>query len=328
MSGRSRCSRIARPHISTAARFNAGVIQLQLGRFDAGWSLYENRPSALATAAWPQPFWRGEESIRDKTLFVHCEQGFGDTIQFCRYLLMAEAHGAHVVLSVDDRLRRLLRSVSPTIRFLSPGEKPERFDLHCPLLSLPRAFATTIDTIPVRTRYLSAEADRVARWRERLGEEGFRIGICWQGNVRNPQDGGRSPPLEMFAPLGSLPRVRLISLQKQHGLEQLATKPAGMTVEELGREFEPDGPDWFLDAAAVMESLDLVISSDTAIAHLAGALGRPTWVALRHVPEWRWLLEREDSPWYPTLRLFRQSRRGEWAGVFTAMRETLLDLRC
>ncbi|HKF98699.1 MAG TPA: tetratricopeptide repeat-containing glycosyltransferase family protein, partial [Steroidobacteraceae bacterium] len=309
------------------ARFNAGVMQLQLGRFDPGWSLYENRLSALATSAWSHPFWRGRESIRDKSLFVHCEQGFGDTIQFCRYLTMAEAHGARVVLSVDDRLRRLLRSLSPTIRFLGPGERPERFDFHCPLLSLPRAFGTTIDTIPVMMRYLAVEADRVTHWRQRLGDEGFKIGICWQGNPRNPQDVGRSPPLEMFAPLATLPNVRLISLQREHGLEQLAAKPAGMTVEELGGEFEPGRPDSFLDAAAVMEGLDLVISGDTAIAHLAGALGRPTWVALRHVPEWRWLLDREDSPWYPTLRLFRQSCRGDWAGVFAAMRRALIHVR-
>ncbi|MBV8403910.1 MAG: hypothetical protein JO203_06930, partial [Gammaproteobacteria bacterium] len=310
---------------SAGARFNAGVLQLQLGRFEAGWSLYDNRPSALATAGWPQAWWRGED-LRDKTLFVHCEQGLGDAIQFCRYLLLAEARGARVVLSLDDRLRRLLRGLSPTIRFVGPGEKPEHFDFHCPLLSLPGAFATTLETIPGMTRYLSAEPERVAVWRQRLGTEGFRIGICWQGNPNNAQDVGRSPPLEMFAPLAAIPGVRLISLQKYHGLEQLAAGPAGMSIEQLGEEFD-SGPDAFIDTAAVMESLDLVISGDTAIVHLAGALGHPAWVALRHVPEWRWLLSGAYSPWYPTLRLFRQSHRGDWAGVFAAMRAALVELR-
>jgi tetratricopeptide (TPR) repeat protein len=307
-----------------APRFNAAVMQLQLGRFDVGWKLYESRPTARAPAAWPNPCWRGEE-IRDQTLFVHCEQGMGDTIQFCRYALLAEARGARVVLAVDDRLRRLLQTLSPTIRFLGPGERPEHFDFHCPLLSLPLAFGTTLDTIPCTTRYLSAEPERVARWRERLGSQGFKIGICWQGNPRNSQDIGRSPRLEMFAPLASIPAVRLISLQKHHGLEQLAAKPAGLRIEELGEEFD-SGPDAFIDAAAVMETLDLVISSDTAIAHLAGALARPTWVPLRYVPEWRWLLDREDSPWYPTLRLFRQNRPGDWTGAFAAMQRALLDM--
>jgi tetratricopeptide (TPR) repeat protein len=307
-----------------AARFNAALMQLQLGRFAVGWKLYENRPTALAAAAWPYPYWRGED-LRDKTLFIHCEQGMGDTIQFCRYALLAEARGAEVVLLVDDRLRRLLQGLSSTIRFVGPGERPEHFDFHCPLLSLPLAFGTTLDTIPCPTRYLSAEPERVARWRERLGSEGFKIGICWQGNPHNAQDIGRSPRLEMFAPLSGIPAVRLISLQKHHGTGQLALRPAGLRVEELGDEFD-SGPDAFVDAAAVMETLDLVISSDTSIAHLAGALARPTWVPLRYVPEWRWLLEREDSPWYPTLRLFRQNRRGDWMGVFAAMQRALLGM--
>ena len=308
------------------ARCNAGMLHLQLGRFASGWSLYEQRPDALAAAARPQPRWRGDESIVEKTLFVRAEQGFGDTIQFCRYAPLLEARGARVVLSVYAPLRRLMQGLSSTIQILGDGETPQEFDFHCPLLSLPLAFGTTLDTIPRMPHYLAAEPDRIARWRGRIGNRGFRIGICWQGNPHNAAEVGRSPPLAMFAPLAALPGVRLISLQKHHGTEQLAAMPPGMTVEELGEEFDA-GPDAFLDAAAVMEGLDLIITSDTSIAHLAGALGRPTWVVLKHVPEWRWLVNREDSPWYPTLRLFRQSRRGDWEGVFADVRRALID-RC
>ena len=309
-----------------AARCNAGMLHLQLGRLASGWALYEQRPDALAATAWPQPLWRGHEAIRDKTLLLHCEQGFGDAFQFCRYALLAEARGARVVLSVYEPLRRLLRGLSPNIQTLGERDKPEDFDFHCPLLSLPLAFRTTLDTVPRSPRYLAAEPERVARWQQRLGTHGFRIGICWQGNPRNAGEVGRSPPVAMFARLSALPGVRLISLQKHHGIEQLAALPAGLSVEELGQEFDA-GPDAFLDAAAAMESLDLIISSDTAIAHLAGALGRPTWLVLKHVPDWRWLMQREDSPWYPAHRLFRQSRRGDWQGVFDRVQRALSDLR-
>ncbi|MBV8145363.1 MAG: hypothetical protein JO184_10190, partial [Gammaproteobacteria bacterium] len=155
---------------------------------------------------------------------------------------------------------------------------------------------------------------------------GLKVGIGWQGNSQFRWDHIRSIPLARFAPLGKVPGVRLISLQKYHGLEQLAAGPAGMCIEQLGEEFD-SGADAFIDTAAVMESLDLVISGDTAIVHLAGALGHPAWVALRHVPEWRWLLSGAYSPWYPTLRLFRQSHLGDWAGVFAAMRAALVELR-
>jgi hypothetical protein len=191
------------------------------------------------------------------------------------------------------------------------------FDLWCPLLSLPRLFGT-----PPAPPYVRADTARVAFWRERIGAHGRRIGIAWQGNPAAPAERGRSIPLREFLPLAKLPNVRLISLQKHHGLDQLATLPQGMSVETLGEDFDA-GPDAFADAAAVMQSLDLVVTSDTSIAHLAGALGRPVWVALQHVPDWRWLLRGEDCAWYPTMRLFRQTRRGDWGGVFERMAQQL-----
>ena len=169
--------------------------------------------------------------------------------------------------------------------------------------------------------YLQADPERVERWRQRIGGEGFKVGIAWQGRP-GKLDAGRSFALAAFEAISGLANVRLISLQKNQGSDQLERLPEGMTVETLGEDFDA-GPDAFLDSAAVMANLDLVISSDTAIAHLAGALGRPVWVALKHVPDWRWLLDRPDSPWYPTMTLFRQPARGDWKNVFQSMADRL-----
>jgi hypothetical protein len=179
--------------------------------------------------------------------------------------------------------------------------------------------------IPTAERsYLAAEADLIARWRDRIGTQGFKVGLCWQGNPKGRIDEGRSIPLEKYAPLAAIPGVRLISLQRTHGLEQLKTLPARMTVETLG-DFDT-GADAFVDTAAIMNGLDLVITSDTAIPHLAGALGIPAWVALKHVPDWRWMLERSDSPWYPSLKLFRQPKPGDWDSVLAAMADAVHGL--
>ena len=194
------------------------------------------------------------------------------------------------------------------------GATPPHFDTVVPLLSLPARTSLPGAQPP----YLFAEPDRVAAWKSRIGPNGVRVGINWQGYSGRFEDKGRSFPLAMFQPL-AMPGVRLISLQKGEGEEQIAT--AGIPLETL--DGLDDGPDAFLDTAAVMMNLDLVITSDTSIAHLAGALGRPVWVALRWVPDWRWMLERADSPWYPTMRLFRQSRDGDWAAVFAAMAQAL-----
>jgi hypothetical protein len=172
--------------------------------------------------------------------------------------------------------------------------------------------------------YLSAEPERAARWKERIGALGFKIGIGWQGNP-NGQDNHKDIPLEEFIPLTRIPQVRLISLQYKDGVDQLARLPADVKIETLGDDFD-SGPDAFIDTAAVMANLDLIISSCTSIPHLAGALGRPTWIVLKHVPDWRWLLDREDSPWYPTMRLFRQPERDDWTSVFSKIERELRSL--
>ena len=303
------------------AFWNAGVTHLLTGNFAEGWPLYEwrkNLPEPVDADPYPVPQWQGED-LAGKTLFLHSGQGLGDTIQFFRFALMADRLGARVILSAQDCLRRLLETAASQITFMAERSMPAAFDFHAPLMSLPLAFGVTLEGIPAPVPYLRAEPERVSAWRARLGMHGFRIGIAWQGKP-GVIDEGRSIALREFAPLAAMPGVRLISLQKGLGSEQLAD--TGFAVEALGADFD-SGPDAFLDSAALMQSLDLVITSDTAIAHLAGALGRPAWVALKYLPEWRWMLNRSDSPWYPTLRLFRQQTPGDWDGVFAAMAHEL-----
>ncbi len=315
---------IARSTYYAEAYWNQSLCFLQIGRFEQGWGQYEwrkKREKPIAARSYLQPLWLGEEDIAGKTLFIYWEQGLGDTIQFCRYAKLAEARGAKVVMSVQKPLHRLLTQLSPTIQIIGGKENPINFDYHSPLLSLPLAFATTSENIPAEIPYLYAEQERLDNWKQRLGDNGFKIGICWQGK-KGKVDVGRSFPLKELFNIATIPDVRLISLQKNEGTEQLTNLPEGMKVETLGADFD-SGPHGFLDTAAVMESLDLIITSDTSIAHLAGALGRPTWVALKQVPDWRWLLEGNNSSWYPTLRLFRQKIRGEWKPVFDEMQKEL-----
>jgi tetratricopeptide (TPR) repeat protein len=307
------------------AHMNVGMLNLLRGSFGRGWNSYDwrNRPGGpVAGRTWRKPRWQGEETLAGKTLLVWSEQGLGDTIQFCRYASLLRAKGADVHLSVQKCLRTLLGGLDAGIHVCSETDPPPDFDLHCPLLSLPLAFGTTEATIPRAGPYLTVDAESVRRWQDRIGRHGFRIGICWQGS-KLPVDVGRSFPLTALDTISRIPGIRLISLQKGYGCEQLDSMPAGMRVEVLSEDFDA-GPNAFLDTAAAMASMDLVITSDTAVAHLAGALARPTWVALKHVPDWRWLLEREDSPWYPGHRLFRQRQRGAWDDVFRRMHEALL----
>ena len=301
-------------------RYNQALLMLLLGRFETAWPGWEERfrAGAVPDRGLAKPRWRGE-ALDGRTLLIHAEQGLGDTIQFCRYPFPADGT---VVFEVQPRIARLLAGRKDGARVVRVGDPLPEFDLACPLMSLPAIHGTTEATIPANVPYLSAEPAAVARWRARIGDTGFRVGIAWQGNPSRREDSGRSIRLDHYLPLASVPGVRLISLQKDAGLEQLAP---GMAVETLGEDFD-SGPDGFIDTAAVMMTLDLVITSDTAVAHLAGALGRPVWVALRAVPDWRFMLERPDSPWYPTMRLFRQTTRDAWRPVFEAMREALASL--
>jgi tetratricopeptide (TPR) repeat protein len=312
------------------AQWSKAHLKLALGEFRAGWPLYEARfrVELLDTPprAFAAPRWRGSETLEGRTLLVHAEQGLGDTIQFCRYMRVLEARGAAVVLEVQPALKRLLGTLAFNGRLIGRGETIGPMDFETPLLSLPGALGTTLETIPQEVPYLGAERERVDFWAARLaGLAPLKVGIAWQGNVeaeRRVSSRPRSAPLASFAALARLPGVSLVSLQKGPGEEQLASVDFGAQVTSFGAELDV-GIDAFIDTAALIASLDLVVTSDTSIAHLAGALGRPVWVVLSEVPDSRWLLDRADSPWYPTMRLFRMPLGGGWRELLDSVAAAL-----
>jgi tetratricopeptide (TPR) repeat protein len=304
---------------------NRGMLRLLLGRFRDGWADHEWRWEAESSIGRRPTInarlWQGED-LMDRRIAVYSEQGLGDIIQFARYLPLLVRRGAKVTFSTPEYLARLLRPLTSGIEVVGSigGQAP--FDFQSALMSLPLGFGTELSSIPGEVPYLSAETELVSRWKKEIGGHGFKIGIAWHGSPGGAIDQGRSIPLAEFVPLSRLPGVRLISLQKTHGLDQLADLPADVHVETLGDDFDA-GTDAFIDTAAIMMNLDVIITSDTSIAHLAGALGWPAWVALKQVPDWRWLLGRDDTPWYPTLRLFRQENAGDWTSVFTRIAQAL-----
>lgn len=306
---------------------NRGCLHLLLGDFEQGWEGYERRWLAgrsLEEALGVKfPTWSGKIVAGERLLIMN-DHGLGDTIQFSRYAMLAARAGADVTFLCPRNLHRLFKAYEG-VRLVDEIQASETFDAQIAVSSLPRAFGTRLENIPAPVPYLRAEAEVRAKWAARIGAEGFKIGIHWQGNPNPAADIGRSFPLAALAPLAAWPNVRLISLQKGAGIEQLASLPPGMAVETLGEDFDA-GPDAFLDTAAAIAHLDLVVTCDTSIAHLAGALGAPVWVALKHVAEWRWLRERVDSPWYPSMRLFRQAERDQWGELFTRMAAVLAPL--
>jgi len=314
------------------AEFEKALLHLTRGDFKRGWTHYEARFRAPATSNPTIQFdgvrWDGTQSLASKTLLVHAEQGLGDTIQFCRYLPLIAARGAAVVFEVMPSLVTLMRTLPGAVRVVARGNSLPAADFHSALLSLPLAFGTELATIPAEVPYLSADTRRVASWAPALATlGGLKVGIAWQGNPEVERliwARGRSIPLAALAPLAQLPGISLVSLQKGTGAEQLRQVPFRDRILDLGREFD-QGPDAFLDAAAVIATLDLVISSDTSIVHLAGALGRPVWTLLHASADWRWLLGRDDSPWYPSMRLFRK-RGGGWDEIVSAVAAALASL--
>lgn len=312
----------ASPH----ANNNKAALLLLRGNFEQGLELYEYRWIFAGTPkqalTHPVPEWKGE-NLDGRTIIVFDEQGHGDAIQFARYLLILSELGASVSFFCRKRLHRLFNGLDSPVRIIDCVEPRERFDYQIALSSLPRAFKTRLETIPAQLSYLRAEAPLVQNWLERLGAPVFKIGICWRGNPDVKADPARSIPLGCFTKLAQMDGVRLISIQKMDICADADSLP-GLSV--LGEDFDA-GPDAFADTAAVMQNLDLIITCDTSIAHLAGALGAPVFVLLKQVPDWRWLLDREDSPWYPSMRLFRQKERGDWAEVFERVAQAVDRLR-
>jgi tetratricopeptide (TPR) repeat protein len=299
---------------SAAALWNKGLIELSQGNLRAGWPRYELRwrlkSLKLIQRFTDIPPWQGEEPLAGKVILLHAEQGYGDTIQFSRYCAEVAALGALVWLSAPDALRPLFATLKGVDEVIGPAAIPA-FDFHCPLMSLPLAFGTDIGSIPAAMRYLRAERSAKERWAERLGARAraARIGLVWSGRITHNKDLERSIPLQQLLPLIRRP-LHWISLQKEVRESDERCLQGMPTITRMGEELKD-----FAEAAALIENLDLVITVDTAVAHLAGALGKPVWILLPHVADWRWLQGREDSPWYPTARLFRQSASCDWDPV-------------
>ncbi len=321
-----------------AAHLNRAIALLRLGRYPEGWAEYEwrwrNTESALCRDRRPRaaPLWLGREPLAGKTLLLHAEQGYGDTLQFCRYARLACERGARVVLEVHPALKGVLSRLEGVSQVIARGEPTSDVDFQCPLMSLPLAFGTRLETIPSGERYLAAEPQRVERWRARLGERrGFRVGLVWSGGLRPDEpeywsaNARRNIELQRLRELAH-PRIEYVSLQKG--------QPAEAEPQELRRRgwSGPRLAEWprelsdFAETAALIENLDLVVSVDTAAAHLAAALGKPTWILSRFDGCWRWLLGRSDSPWYPSVRLFRQQTPGSWEDVIRQVRAELFRL--
>ncbi len=298
------------------AHANLAMALLARGDFAAGWQEYEWRWHLHATArprSFPTPQWRGEPAA-NRRLLLHSEQGLGDTLQFCRYAPLAATRGFRVSLHVQHSLVRLLRSLPGVEQVAGTNDPAPEHDLHCPLLSLPLAFGTTPATIPASPAYLRADPAQQVAWQARLaGVDGLRVGLAWAGNPRLTADRRRSIPPEQLAPLAGVPGLRLFSVQKAG-----PAPPASLPLTDCMAEMTD-----FADTAALVANLDLVVSVDTAVAHLAAALGRPAWLLDRFDSCWRWPAGQQGSAWYPTLKIHRQPRPGEWGAVVARVAQDL-----
>jgi tetratricopeptide (TPR) repeat protein len=305
------------------ARLNHAMRLLSRGEYREGWALYEARWTARSTNLprlnFSQPEWDGRP-LQGERILVHAEQGFGDSIQFVRYVPRLAEMGGRVVLSCPEPLVDLLRGVRGVAELVADGEPRPPFDLHAGMMSLPRIFGTIVETIPAEVPYITADRVRGERWRQRLERErpGLRVGLVWSGNPRHRFDHRRSLPFELVRSLLDIEGVEFCSLQRGRASADLRSLSPSLSIADWTAELET-----FADTAALVQNLDLVITVDTAVAHLAGALGRRVWTMIAVGPDWRWLLERTDTPWYPTMRLFRQARLGEWAPVMAEVRAEL-----
>lgn len=305
--------RIAADHVD--AHWNKSLVALLAGDFANGWQLYEWRwkrsDPKTRPRNFPRPLWLGREDIKGKTILLHSEQGLGDTLQFCRYVSMVKALGASVILNVPRALLGLLENLEGVDALFEEGSAMPDFDYHCPLLSLPLAFQTTAPSIPRQPAHIHNRRDKVRHWEHRLGAPvKKRIGFAWSGSATHDNDHNRSIPLEQIIPFLSKD-IEYICLQND-------VRPADRdalqrsAIRYFGNELRD-----FTDTAALCTLVDLVVSVDTSVAHLAGTLGKQTWVLLPYVPDWRWLLDRDDTPWYSTMRLYRQNADRKWTSVLT-----------
>jgi tetratricopeptide (TPR) repeat protein len=289
--------------------WNLAIALLMKGDFLEGWREYEWRwkvhAGELKRPDFPQPAWEGEE-LSGRRILLYSEQGFGDSIQFVRYLPMVAERGGKIILQAPRALCPVFESLRKA-EIIPAGRDLPPFDAHCSLVSLPRIFQTTLQSVPAKVPYLPVDPDRRACWGARVPGDGrLKVGLVWAGSAAQLGDEKRSISPDRFAPLGKIPRVWFCSLQKGR---PAAPPPAGLEVADWTNELND-----FADSAALLANLDLLITVDTSAAHLAGAIGLPVWILLQHFPDWRWMLNRDDSPWYPTARLFRQQTPGDWDG--------------
>jgi tetratricopeptide (TPR) repeat protein len=304
---------------------NEGVCRLLTGDFDRGWEKYESRweTKQLRTVkrSFVQPRWTGGDDVRGKTILLYADQGLGDTIQFCRYVPLVAERGARVSLEVQRPLQELMTTLISGAQIVSRGDPLPDFDMHCPLLSLPLAFGTRLETIPSTALYQRVSPQASAHWDARLASRKHRdrIGLAWSGNPANTNDHNRSIGLSSLLSFLDI-NATFVSLQKDIRPDDATVLRNQSDLLHFGDELET-----FADTAALISTLDLVISVDTSVAHLAGALAKPVWVMLPFIPNWCWLLDREDSPWYPTVRLFRQDETRAWDGVIARVRAALHD---
>ncbi|MGA7809789.1 tetratricopeptide repeat protein [Bradyrhizobium sp.] len=303
------------------AHFEAAMTQLGLGDFDAGWKAYEWRWKTAAFArhrrSFRQPLWRGERPVSGKTVLLHAEQGFGDTIQFIRYAPLLAQEGAKVICEVQPELLALLAGLDD-VAVVASGAPLPRFDLHCPLLSLPLAFGTRPETTPSAIPYLAVPAERLDHWRDRLPAGRRRAGFVWSGSQGHKNDANRSIPLMRLAELFEDPALACFSLQTDLRAADAETLQKLPSLVDLGSSFRD-----FADTAAVIALLDVVITVDTAVAHLAGAFGKPLLILLPHAADFRWMHGRDDTPWYPTAKLLRQQAFGCWDGVIACLADEI-----
>ena len=296
------------------AHLNQSLLKLLMGDYLAGWTLHEWRWKTAGKKSayfFKQRPWLGEESLRNKKILIYPEQGIGDFIQFCRYIPLLEKEGAKIILMVPRPLARLFSGPWKRFTIIEEGQTFPPFDLHCPLMSLPMIFKTTVSTIPADIPYLFPDPEQTAAWGRRLGTKvKKRIGLAWSGNPNHKNDRKRSVPLECLSPLRGLP-FEFHSLQKEYrGNDRLLMGETGI-LDHSGELRD------FSDTAALISEMDLVLSADTSAAHLSGAMGKPVWVLLPYAPDFRWLLDRSDSPWYSTATLFRQNTLGDWGTVLS-----------
>lgn len=304
---------------------NLAFAELASGNLPDGFANYEWRrkdgPIGKGQRNYPQPEWAGE-SLAGKTLLLHPEQGLGDVVQFARFVPRLIAQGARVIVETPPALATLLGSLAGNPTIIRTGDAPPPFDLHAPLMSLAHKLAITLDTIPAEIPYLNPDETKRAAWRERLATlKGKRVGICWSGHRIHRNDHARSTSFATFAPVLEADDISFVSLQREV-----------READEPQLRATPNVTDWmsevadFADTAALIAELDLVITVDTSVAHVAGAVGKPVWILITSAPDWRWLLNRDSSPWYPTARLFRQTKLGEWNGVIASVRSALQEL--